>query len=126
MPLSEYEQRVLEQLERDLNADPKLGRTMVTNSRSRGRIAVGVLGVLIGLAVVLIGVVAAVIPLGIGGFALMIAAAMWALFAPAPSHKQPRGRGQRLHAVDAKKRTKEAFLRRVENRLERRRERGDF
>ncbi len=123
MPLSEHEQRVLEQLERDLGADPRLGRSMASGTHNRGRIALGVIGVIAGLGVVLIGVVSAIVPVGIVGFALMTAAAMWAIFAPT----RPM-----LSAVGSSKssgrshRAKEPFMRRVENRLERRREQGDL
>ncbi len=123
MPLSEHEQRVLEQLERDLGADPKLGRNMARGQRHRGRIALGVIGVIAGLGVVLIGVVAAIVPLGIAGFALMTGAAMWAIFAPARSSLSAVGSSK---SSPRSKRGKEPFMRRVENRLERRREKGDL
>lgn len=123
MPLSEHEQRVLEQLERDLGTDPKLGRTMAQGPRQRGRIAVGAMGVIVGLGVVLIGVVANIVPLGIVGFALMTAAAMWAIFAPKRSKLSAvRASG----AAPRSQRAKEPFMRRVENRLDRRREQGDL
>lgn len=127
MPLSEYEQRVLDQLERDLGADPKLGRTMSRGPRNRARIAGGLIGVLAGLGVVLAGAITQVVPLGIAGFALMLAAAMWVILAPTrpagpravPTPGAPgAGKG---HA-----KRKEPFMRRVEERLERRREQGDF
>ncbi len=123
MPLSEHEQRVLEQLERDLGADPKLGRSMARGQRHRGRIALGVIGVIAGLGVVLIGVVAAIVPLGIVGFALMTGAAMWAIFAPTRSSLSAVGSSK---SSPRSKRAKEPFMRRVENRLERRREQGDL
>lgn len=123
MPLSEHEQRVLEQLERDLGADPKLGRSMSQGPRHRGRIALGVVGVIAGLGVVLIGVVAAIIPLGIIGFALMTAAAMWAIFAPTRPTLSVVGSTK---SSAGSKRAKQSFIRRVENRLERRREQGDL
>jgi hypothetical protein len=123
MPLSEHEQRVLEQLERDLGADPKLGRTMARGPRQRGRIAVGALGVIVGLGVVLIGVVANIVPLGIVGFALMTASAMWAIFNPKPA---PLSAVRAQGSSPASKRAKQPFMRRVENRLERRREQGDL
>lgn len=123
MPLSEHEQRVLEQLERDLGADPKLGRTMARGPRQRGRVVAGAFGVIVGLGVVLIGVVSNIVPLGILGFALMTAAAMWAIFTPArPTLSAVRTPG----AAPRQKRGKESFMRRVENRLERRRESGDL
>jgi len=126
MPLSEYEQRVLEQLERDLNADPKLGRTLARGPRQRGRIVLGALGVIVGLTVVLVGVAADVVPLGIGGFALMIAAAMWALFAPTKKLTVVKSEAKGFGKAASKRNAKEPFMRRVEDRLERRREQGDL
>ena|SRR5690554_3074449 len=126
MPLSEYEQRVLEQLERDLNADPKLGRTLAKGPRQRGRIVLGALGVILGLTVVLIGVATDAVPLGIGGFALMIAAAMWALLAPAKKLTPVKSDGAGFGKFASKRTAKEPFMRRVEDRLERRREQGDL
>lgn len=124
MPLSEYEQRVLDQLERDLGADPKLGRTMARSPHPRGRIIGGALGVIAGLGVVLVGVVAQIVPVGIAGFALMIAAAMWAIFTPRKhvASAKTRGPGQ----SPKKRAAKEPFMRRVEERLARRRESGDL
>lgn len=124
MPLSEYEQRVLDQLERDLGTDPKLGRTMARGPRQRGRIVGGALGVLVGLGVVLIGVVAQVVPVGIAGFALMLAAAMWAMFTPRKHAVKVSGRGPSQAAK--KQAPREPFMRRVEERLARRREKGDL
>jgi len=125
MPLSEYEQRVLDQLERDLGTDPKLGRTMARGSRQRGRIVGGALGVLIGLGVVLIGAVAQIIPVGIAGFALMLAAAMWAMFTPR-KHAAAKASGRGATQAAKKQAAKEPFMRRVEERLARRREKGDL
>lgn len=122
MPLSEYEQRVLEQLERDLGADPKLGKAMASGPRKRARLVVAVLGVIVGLTVVVVGVMANVVPLGIAGFALMIAAAMWAILAPTqtkPNTAKP-AQGKRRPAP------KQPFTRRAEDRIDRRRERGDL
>lgn len=127
MPLSEYEQRVLDQLERDLGADPKLGRTMSKGPRQRGRIAIGFIGTLLGLGVVLAGVMTNVVPLGIAGFALMIASTMWAIFAPAagPAAKPRRASAGGAQSLKARQ-SKQPFMRRVEQRLERRRESGDL
>lgn len=79
MPLSEHEQRLLEQMERALYAeDPKFATTLrQTSSRgSRGRAALGVLGVLIGMGLVLAGVGTQVIALGVAGFAIMLVGAV--------------------------------------------------
>ena len=124
MPLSEYEQRVLDQLERDLGTDPKLGRSMARGPRPRGRIVVGALGVVVGLGVVLIGAVAQVVPVGIAGFVLMLAAAMWAMFTPRKHSAKASGRG--ATQAPRTQAPKEPFMRRVEERLARRREKGDL
>ena len=44
MPLSEYEQRVLDDLERDLGADPKLKSAMTRPRRTVGRLVTALLG----------------------------------------------------------------------------------
>lgn len=124
MPLSEYEQRVLEQLERDLGTDPKLGRSMARKPRQRGRIVIGAVGVIVGLGVVLVGVVAQAVAVGIAGFALMLAAAMWVIFTPRKRSASAGARGS--DQTPKKQASKEPFMRRVEDRLARRREEGDL
>ena len=76
MPLSEHEQRLLEQMEKALYAEDP---TVATSLRSapgaraaRGRAALGVLGVLAGLALLIAGVATTVIALGVLGFILML------------------------------------------------------
>lgn len=80
MPLSEHEQRLLEQMERALYAeDPKFATSLrsASGSRaSRGRAALGVLGVIIGLGIVVAGVATTLIPLGIVGFLVMLVGAV--------------------------------------------------
>ncbi len=82
MPLSDHEQRLLEQMERALyQEDPKFASSL-RNGRSgsldRKRIAIGSLGVLLGLAVVVTGVAVTTPGIGVLGFALMVAGAFWA------------------------------------------------
>jgi hypothetical protein len=76
MPLSEHEQRLLEQMEKALYAeDPKFA-TSLRSSRgskaSRGRAALGVLAILAGLGLLLAGVATTVIALGVIGFVAML------------------------------------------------------
>jgi Protein of unknown function (DUF3040) len=129
MPLSEYEQRVLEQLERDLGADPKLGHAMAKASRPRGRWTWAVLGILVGLGVVLAGAMIQVPIVGIVGFAVMLGSALWGLLAPA---KKPgvaaasTGTAPAPKGGKGKKKSGEGFMRRVEDRFDRRREQGDL
>jgi len=122
MPLSEYEQRVLEQLERDLGADPKLNNAMSKASRPRGRWTWAVLGILAGLGALVAGAVTQVTILGIAGFALMLASALWGMLAPAKKLKAVPNAAPGAKAPEPKA----GFMRRVEERFERRREQGDF
>ena len=80
MPLSEHEQRLLDQMERALYAeDPKFATSLRSANgvrASRGRAVLGVLGVLVGLGLILAGVSSTIIALGVGGFALMLLGAV--------------------------------------------------
>lgn len=78
MPLSEHEQRLLDQIEQALYAeDPKFAsavRSARRRTRSRRSIVLGGFGVLAGLALVLIGLVGNIIALSVVGFVLVVAA----------------------------------------------------
>lgn len=80
MPLSEHEQRELEQIERYLAAeDPKFVssiRNIEPKSRYKRRIVLGSIGFVLGVALLLVGVAKAV-PLSIAGFLLMFFSMMW-------------------------------------------------
>lgn len=90
MPLSEHEQRVLEQMEKALSAeDPNFASSMVEKTPERvqrSRAAVGVLAALAGLGLILAGVTTNQIWLGGVGFAAMVLGAAWA-FRPKPTPK---------------------------------------
>ena len=82
MPLSDHEQRLLEQMERALyQEDPKFASSL-RSGRSGGidrrKIAVGVAGVVLGLVTVVAGVAVSQPIVGIVGFVIMIAGAFWA------------------------------------------------
>ncbi|TYP88323.1 DUF3040 domain-containing protein [Blastococcus xanthinilyticus] len=72
MPLSEHEQRLLEQIERALvDDDPKFASSVRTGDRrqkARRKLQLGGLLVLVGLAVLVGGAVAESVPLGVLGF----------------------------------------------------------
>ena len=76
MPLSEHEQRLLEQMEKALYAeDPKFAtslRSAPGARAARGRAALGVLGILAGLGLLLAGVGTTIIALGVLGFVVML------------------------------------------------------
>lgn len=83
MPLSDHEQRLLEQIEQALYAeDPKFARLYRgsdVRSHYRRRVYRALAGLLIGLGVLLAGVILPLIPLGVAGFVLMLAAALYAV-----------------------------------------------
>jgi hypothetical protein len=82
VPLSEHEQRLLDQIEQALYAeDPKFASAVRSaRARSRGRrsIVFGALGVVVGLALVLVGLIGNVIVLSVVGFVLVVASCAYA------------------------------------------------
>jgi len=76
MPLSEHEQRLLEQMERALYAeDPKFAsslRSAGPRVGSRRKAAVGVLAALVGVGLLVGGAATSLVALGVAGFLLML------------------------------------------------------
>lgn len=76
MPLSEHEQRLFDQIEQALYAeDPKFAssvRSARPRNRARTMLALSVVGVIVGIAVVLIGLTANLIIVGVFGFVLIV------------------------------------------------------
>ncbi len=83
MPLSEHEQRQLEQIEQALYADyPKLAQAVRARDPKihyKRRVVQAAIGFTLGVGLLLAGVVSKVIFVGVGGFVVMLACAMWAL-----------------------------------------------
>ena len=83
MPLSEHEQRQLEQIEQALYTDyPKLAQAVRARDPKihyKRRAVYAAIGFLLGVGLLLAGVVSKVIFVGVGGFVVMLACAMWAL-----------------------------------------------
>lgn len=83
MPLSEHEQRLLDQMEQQLYADdPKFVSRLNENPQratSRKRALIGAAVVLLGLGLVVLGVVSQLIWVGGIGFAVMVAGGGYAL-----------------------------------------------
>ncbi len=75
MPLSEHEQKLLEQLEKQLNEDdPKFASSMGSaagRSWSTRHLVIGVLAALAGIALLLVGVTLQIIVVGVLGFVVM-------------------------------------------------------
>ncbi|PZS32407.1 MAG: hypothetical protein DLM58_09955 [Pseudonocardiales bacterium] len=82
MPLSEHEQKLLDQIEQALYAeDPKFAsavRSARSRSRTRRSLVLCILGVLVGLGMVLVGLVANIIVLSVVGFVLVVGACGYA------------------------------------------------
>jgi hypothetical protein len=132
VPLSEHEQQLLEQMEQALYAeDPKFASQMQgagARASARRRLAVGVIGVLAGLALVLVGV-NTTMWIGAAGFAVMVGSVAFALAPPrrkaALGTVQPDGSVRRTSPT--KSRTSKSggsFMHRIEERWDRRRDEG--
>jgi hypothetical protein len=97
MPLSEQEQRLLEEMERSLYQNDSDFVARVTRRQGRPTytsITLGVLGALAGVAIVILGLVMRQPLIGIVGFVVMLAGVLFALRpgmgAPKASTKAPR------------------------------------
>ncbi|PZR55435.1 DUF3040 domain-containing protein [Xylanimonas oleitrophica] len=138
MPLSEYEQRVLEQMERALTSDdPRLANTLQsTGRRPVARYVVAGIGLVVGLLVLVLGAVTTNAVVGVVGFVVMFAAVAWA-FAFAPRRQGPEGvvredgtvgprppAGGDKRAPRGGQNRNDGFLARLEERWERRRDQG--
>ncbi|MGC5168254.1 DUF3040 domain-containing protein [Luteimicrobium sp. DT211] len=131
MPLSEYEQRVLEQMEQALTSDdPRLANTLQSAERHPlWRYVVGFLAAAAGLLVLVLGAAASQWWLGVGGFVLMFAGVAFALLRrrakPGPIGVVGGTRTTASPARPAARTTKrESFLTRLEERWDRRRHEG--
>ena len=128
MPLSEYEQRVLEQMERQLTSDdPRLANTLTQRGhRPFGRYVIAGVGASVGLLLLVLGAANSLPWLGVIGFVVMFAAVAFAFAAPHRSsgHRSgPRGVVQSDGQVKPAPptRQKSSFMSRLEERWERRR-----
>jgi hypothetical protein len=83
VPLSEHEQRQLDQIERALYAeDPKFAQTVRARDprvHYKRRVIEAAIGFLLGVGLLLAGVVSKYIWIGVVGFVVMLACSMWAL-----------------------------------------------
>jgi hypothetical protein len=142
VPLSEHEQRQLEQIEQSLYSDyPKLAQSVRAQDpriHYKRRVVEAAIGFLLGVGMLLAGVISKIIPVGVGGFLVMLACAMWALTSwrhmggivsgkglgaarPAGSPREGRrGRGRRR----SREKSGLSFMERLEERWRRRQEGG--
>ncbi|CAM3525468.1 DUF3040 domain-containing protein [Isoptericola cucumis] len=148
MPLSEYEQRVLEQMERALSSDdPRLASTLQQARRkSPMRYVLAGVGVVAGLLLLVVGVSTSQTWVGVVGFVLMFAGVAYAFSSPrksgptgvvredgsvdpssTPGHARPATNNPRPAANTgrpARGAKNDGFLSRLEERWERRRQQG--
>lgn len=133
MPLSEHEQRLLEQMEQALYAeDPKFATSLRNTSggrASRGRAALGVIVFLGGIALLLGGAIIPLIPLGVAGFAVMVLGALLTYLGlrpgpAAPADADAAGGQTPTAGRAAKPKPSSGFMDRLEDRWQRRREQG--
>lgn len=127
MPLSEHEQRLLEQMERALSADdPKFANAMKGSRHGRAarrRLFIGIAAVVVGLVLLIIGASMSLIWLGAGGFIVMLAGTIWA-FSPARGAGAASGQppvGAPRPTRPSKSRKSGSFMERLEQRWDRRR-----
>lgn len=129
MPLSEYEQRVLEQMERQLTSDdPRLANTLTSRGHKPVmRYALGGIGAVVGLLLLVGGAASSEVWLGVLGFVVMFASVAIAFTRPRRAAGGPVGvvrpDGTASRAVPAKK-GKKGFMDRMEDRWDKRREQG--
>ena len=148
MPLSEHEQRQLEQIEQALYSDyPKLAQSVRAQDPKvhyKRRVVEAAIGFVIGVGLLLAGVISKIIFVGVGGFLVMLACAMWALtswrhmggivsgkglgVARPQAATAPRGSRGRRPAAKGRRGAREksglSFMERLEERWRRRQEGG--
>jgi hypothetical protein len=83
VPLSEHEQRQLEQIEQALRAgDPRFADAIQAGGprvHYKRRVIAAALGFVIGVGLLLAGVVINVIPIAVAGFVVMLVCSLWAV-----------------------------------------------
>lgn len=135
MPLSEHEQKLLEQMERALYAeDPKFASQMKgrrANGPSRRRLFVGIAIAIAGLACIVAAVSVKLIWLGAVGFAVMVAGVAWAFQSGSERVLTDTATGQthrarRSKAGKSTRRNSGTFMQRLENRWDERRRGGAY
>ncbi|MFF9081024.1 DUF3040 domain-containing protein [Streptomyces rubiginosohelvolus] len=130
MPLSEHEQRMLEQMERALYAeDPKFATALEgggLRTYTRKRVYQAVAGFLVGIALLMAGMVAQQIWISVVGFLVMLGCAVLAVTgwrkAPKPGEQQPAAAGGGDSGARRRPRQRRSMMNRIEQRWQRRRD----
>ncbi|WP_166351501.1 DUF3040 domain-containing protein [Phytoactinopolyspora limicola] len=140
MPLSDHEQRLLEQMEQALQAeDPKFATTMRGSDLRRRyvrRAVLSVIAFIAGIVMLMSGAVTQVIPLGVAGFVVMLGSAWlgvtsWKRTPEATAEPDDipdisPGSARRVRRASGRKQPggHGSFMQRLEERWRQRRERG--
>jgi hypothetical protein len=139
VPLSEHEQRQLEQIERALRAgDPRFADAIQAagpRGHYRRRVIAAAVGFVIGVGLLLAGVVINVIAVAVAGFVVMLACSLWAVtcyrrmtgITTGRALAQDRGSGNERRAAKGGRAGEQAgsgLMGRLEERWRRRQERG--
>ncbi|EME99318.1 DUF3040 domain-containing protein [Streptomyces mobaraensis NBRC 13819 = DSM 40847] len=133
MPLSEHEQRMLEQMERALYAeDPKFATALEGSglrTYTRRRVYQAIAGFLVGIALLMAGMVAQWIWISVVGFLVMLGCAVLVVTgwrkAPRPGGGPQRGAGPMSGgglAARRQMRQRRSMMDRIEQRWQRRRD----
>ncbi|MFH9132412.1 DUF3040 domain-containing protein [Streptomyces sp. NPDC017524] len=130
MPLSEHEQRMLEQMERALYAeDPKFATALEGSglrTYTRKRVYQAVAGFLVGIALLMAGMVAQQIWISVVGFLVMLGCAVLAVTgwrkAPKPGEQQSAAAGGGDSGAGRRPRQRRSMMNRIEQRWQRRRD----
>jgi len=119
MPLSEHEQKLLEQLEKQLHEDdPKFASSMGSDpgrSWSTRHLVIGVLATLAGVLLLLVGVTMQNIFVGVLGFVVMGAGVYFATMRSSTAGKATSARAGRKHG-----RARSSFMSNLEERWDER------
>ncbi|ARF54903.1 DUF3040 domain-containing protein [Streptomyces gilvosporeus] len=126
MPLSEHEQRMLEQMERALYAeDPKFATALEGSglrTYTRRRVYQAVAGFLVGIGLLMAGMVVPLIWVSVVGFLVMLGCAVLAVTgwrkAPKPGEQQSSAGG----SARRQPRQRRSMMNRIEDRWQRRRD----
>ncbi|MGD9481912.1 DUF3040 domain-containing protein [Streptomyces sp. TRM70308] len=130
MPLSEHEQRMLEQMERALYAeDPKFATALEGSGRAptRRRVYQAVAGFLVGIALLMGGMVAQTIWVSVIGFLVMLGCAVlavtgWRKGPQTGTRGEGRGHGRGPQEGGRPQRQRRSVMNRIEDRWQRRRD----
>ncbi|MGH3321366.1 MAG: DUF3040 domain-containing protein [Streptosporangiaceae bacterium] len=133
MPLSEHEQRLLDQIERALyTEDPKFAHTVRTTdprTHYRRRIIQAAIGFVAGVGLLLAGVISKIIPVGVIGFLVMLACCVWGLSSwkranGAGGEKAPPRTARQRRPTRSPGSARTSFMQRIEERWQHRRDGG--